>query len=60
MQVKQLFNLLDGTRHSDPYPVLTEPESVYASWQKDTMAKWYPLQRSSEPLPFTGRVKDKI
>ena len=53
MQVKQLFNLLDGTRHSDPYPVLTEPESVCASWHKDTMAKWYPMQGFSEPVPLT-------
>ena len=29
MQVKQLFNLLDGTRHRDPYPGLTELESVH-------------------------------
>ena len=49
MQVKQLFNLLDGTGHGDPYPVLTELESVCASWHKDTMARWYPWQGSSEP-----------
>ena len=67
--MKQLFNLLDGTRHIDPYPVLTEPESVCASWHKDTMAKWYPLllkdtmakwyplQESSEPVPLAGRVE---
>ena len=57
MQVKQLFNLLDGTRHCDPYPVLTEPESACALWHKDTMAKWYSLQESSQPVPLTGRVE---
>ena len=57
MQVKQSFNLLDGTRHSDPYPVLTEPESVCASWHKDTMTKWYPFQGSSEPVLLTGRAE---
>ena len=57
MQVKQLFNLLDETRHSDPYPVLIELQSVCASWHKDIMAKWYPLQGSSEPVPPTGRAE---
>ena len=59
MQVKQLFNLPDETRHSDPYPVLTEPESVCASWHKDIIAKWYPLQGSSEPVPLTGQELNK-
>ena len=57
MRGKQSFNLLNGTRHSDLYPVLTELESVGASWHKDTMAKWYPWQEPSEPVPLTGRAE---
>ena len=52
-----MFNLLDGTRHSDSYLVLTEPESVGASWHKDIMAKYYSLQGSSELVPLASRVK---
>ena len=51
------MNLLDGARDSDPYPVLTQPESVCVSWHKNTMVKWYSLQGSSEPVPLTDRVE---
>ena len=57
VQVKQLFSLLNGTRHSDSYLVLTEPESVCVSWHKDIMAKWYSLQGPSEPVPLASMVK---
>ena len=34
-----------------------EPESVCASWHKDTVAKWYPLQGSNELVPLNGKVE---
>ena len=58
MQLKQLFNLLDGTKHSDPYSVLTELECVSASLHKGTVAKWYPLQGSSEHVPLIAEGQE--
>ena len=43
--------------NNDSYLVLTEAESVCASWHKDIMAKWYSLQGPSEPVLLASRVK---